>query len=321
MTRLSIIVPVFNIEKYLSKCIESILSQEFSDFELIIVNDGSTDSSGLIATNFAKIDMRVKVINQVNGGLANARNTGINVSKGEFISFIDGDDYVHPEMYQIMISEILDKNADISVCGRFDVNGDKISERFNQNKVTVWDSSLAIRNLLLNNLIDSSVCDKIFKRYLFQEIRFPDGKINEDMFIIIKLIHKSLRIVHTGRSLYYYYHRNGSITMSPFTSKNMNALEAVDNTIKYLKSNEENFDAEIKYYKVTNLIYLLSRIVNTVNLKEYLEEYTKLKREIFVYFYFILFSKKISFRNKIFVLLILSNSYELIKKIYEKIRH
>lgn len=116
MPKISIIVPIYNVEKYIEKCIQSILNQTFSDFELILVNDGSTDSCGEICDKYKKLDDRIIVIHKVNGGLSSARNAGIDIARGEYIGFIDSDDYIHEKMYEILYNNAITYNSDIVIC-------------------------------------------------------------------------------------------------------------------------------------------------------------------------------------------------------------
>ncbi|HEL7541574.1 TPA: glycosyltransferase, partial [Enterococcus faecalis] len=121
MPKISIIVPVYNVEKYLEKCVRSILAQTFTDFELILVDDGSPDSSGAMCDQFAEQDERVKVIHKENGGLSDARNAGIEIATGEYLGFVDSDDYIADDMYELLYTNIVKEDADLSICGIYDV--------------------------------------------------------------------------------------------------------------------------------------------------------------------------------------------------------
>ncbi|HDV0860284.1 TPA: glycosyltransferase, partial [Enterococcus faecalis] len=121
MPKISIIVPVYNVEKYLEKCVRSILAQTFTDFELILVDDGSPDSSGAMCDQFAEQDQRVKVIHKENGGLSDARNAGIEIATGEYLGFVDSDDYIADDMYELLYTNIVKEDADLSICGIYDV--------------------------------------------------------------------------------------------------------------------------------------------------------------------------------------------------------
>lgn len=214
--KISIIVPVYNTEKYLHKCIDSILNQTFEDFELILVDDGSTDSSRLICDEYAKKDERVVVIHKENGGLSSARNAGLDAAKGEYISFIDSDDFITETMMQSLLEHAQMANAEIAITGRinrYEFNN-KETIAFKLEKGKIYSKIEAIEQLLLRKEIDVSVCDKLFKNIVFDDIRFPVGETNEDCAIIFRAFLKANVLVHTNTADYYYCHRNNSISNS-----------------------------------------------------------------------------------------------------------
>ncbi|HDT8053597.1 TPA: glycosyltransferase, partial [Enterococcus faecalis] len=147
MPKISIIVPVYNVEKYLEKCVRSILAQTFTDFELILVDDGSPDSSGAMCDQFAEQDQRVKVIHKENGGLSDARNAGIEIATGEYLGFVDSDDYIADDMYELLYTNIVKEDADLSICGIYDVyEGKEPVEK--QQQYIVLDKVAAMKMIL-----------------------------------------------------------------------------------------------------------------------------------------------------------------------------
>lgn len=218
MTKLSVIVPVYNVEKYLEKCIDSILRQTFTEFELILVNDGSTDKSGLICEEYVKLDKRVKVIHKNNGGLSSARNAGLDIANGEYIGFIDSDDYIDPNMLNQMYITAKNYNADIVSCRflRINENEQEDIKVLQSTEVRVYDSYKALEEYLSykdENLKDihTVVWNKIYKRHLFNNIKFPEGKIFEDGYVTYRLIHEANQIAVLNNIYYYYVQRSNSI--------------------------------------------------------------------------------------------------------------
>ena len=196
---LSIIVPVYKVEKQLEQCIRSILNQSFTNFELILVDDGSPDKCGEICDEYEKKDKRIKVIHKKNGGLSDARNAGLDIAKGKYIGFVDSDDIIHPEMYERMYNFINKYNVDIVQCKfkKFksieDIN--KLSN-INNTNIEYYTSKEAIMDMIDNNKINVNTWNKLYKRELFENERFPKGKIHEDEFLTYKLIYKSNKVAY-----------------------------------------------------------------------------------------------------------------------------
>ena len=218
--KLSVIVPVYNIKQYLERCIDSILEQTFVEYELILVDDGSTDGSGELCEDYKKIDNRIKVIHKKNGGLSSARNAGLKVANGDFISFIDGDDYIENRMYEVMVDAAERTKKDIVVCGRIThLNDNWQKVDFNVSNEVIYSRKEAIKEILLMENIDVSACDKIFRRELFEKIRYPEGEINEDAAIIFELLKSANGIVQVGTPFYHYVYRGNSISKSKYTHR------------------------------------------------------------------------------------------------------
>ena len=237
---ISVIVPIYNVEKYLHKCIDSLIGQTLKDIEIILVDDGSTDKSGVICDEYGLKDNRIKVIHKKNGGLSDARNTGIDIAKGKYISFIDSDDWVDLQMFETLYNIAIKNDADI-------VQGDYI-ESYDENirieksileNITKYNSEEILHNLYGYNATKTVIVwNKIYKRELFNGIRFPKGKINEDEFTTYKILHKANIIIDTNIPIYYYRQREGSIMNSNFNIKRLDALEALKERIEYFIQHE-----------------------------------------------------------------------------------
>lgn len=209
---ISVIVPVYNSEKYLKKCLNSIISQTYKNLEIILIDDGSTDESGRICDSYKKNDDRIIVFHTKNNGVAAARNQGIRSAKGEYIAFVDSDDYIAENMYELLINRMLKDKSDIAVCSmyRIELNGIKrIQDRL------FLDNIVMDRDRFMECFIRKEsgyLMNKIYKRKLFQNVVFPVGKYFEDLVTMLQLITNSSKISYVDDPLYYYCKNVGSIT-------------------------------------------------------------------------------------------------------------
>jgi glycosyltransferase involved in cell wall biosynthesis len=215
---ISIIVPVFNVEPFIHKCVDSILAQTYTNFELILVDDGSTDGSGKICDEYSKKDARINVIHKQNGGQSTARNAGINAAKGNYLSFVDADDYIEPIMIETLFNLAVQYDADISECGYISIFKDKEIICNFGNGIEYGEG-----NFLVEKFIDSDifygVVTKLFRASLFNRIKFPCGRIYEDTWITLNFCLDQLRYVRTQKPLYYYYQREYSTLRSEITKR------------------------------------------------------------------------------------------------------
>ena len=199
MPKISIIVPVYNVEKYLEKCIDSILNQSFRDFELILVDDGSTDNSGYVCDRYKDQDNRIIVIHKENGGVSSARNRGLDIARGDFIGFMDSDDFIHKDMYKILYDNLIKNEADLAICKAQNVYQDetiKLNNIVEDFPVKVLTSKDALKKLYNIRTTFVYAWNKLYKRELFEELRYPENKIYEDEWLSPKLLYKSSKIVY-----------------------------------------------------------------------------------------------------------------------------
>ena len=227
---ISVIVPVYCVEPYLRKCIDSILNQTYRDYEVILIDDGSPDECGNICDSYANKDSRVKVIHTDNHGLSAARNVGLTESQGDIICFIDSDDWIDPTMLEVMESKMNEADADICVCGFWFEND--VTRKEYSFDYSICSSSTVLKTLV-NEKLNGNVWNKLYRRKLFSEydsdksnhqedrlIRFPEGKNYEDYFILHNLINNANKVVTITESFYHYRLRNDSITKI-YTAKNL----------------------------------------------------------------------------------------------------
>ncbi len=236
---ISIIVPVYNVEQYLDRCINSLISQTFHNIEIILVNDGSTDNSREICEKYKKIDKRIKLINKSNGGLSEARNYGIKESKGNYLFFIDSDDFMHTDTINFLYNQLKDNKADIStVLYKKIYEGETlVDETFSNINTRVYDNVDALEKLLYQDNCTTSAWGKLYKRDLFNGIEYPVGQVHEDLPITYKLFYKSKKVVISDAMMYYYLLRKTSITGSNYNEKRSVSLKFAKDETKFIQDN------------------------------------------------------------------------------------
>jgi len=210
---LSIIVPVYKVEPYLRKCLDSIVGQTYQNFEVILVDDGSPDNCGVICDEYAARDERIVVIHKGNGGVSSARNAGLARAAGEWIGWVDSDDWIEPDMYEYLLENAKRYGADIAVCGRYEVYEDRKVFRGWECPV-ILNQEQGLKLLLEDDLMQNFLWDKLWRRNLFDGLRFPEGRTYEDMAVMHRLFERAERIVCLPEAKYNYFHRAGSIVSS-----------------------------------------------------------------------------------------------------------
>ena len=210
---ISVIVPVYNVEKYINKCVDSIIGQDYANLEIILVDDGSPDNCGKICDEYKKLDKRVKVIHKSNGGLSSARNAGIEIAKGDYIGFVDSDDYIEPCMYDKLLKALLQEKCSLAICGTAYVfeNGKRINKT-NAGNTVVMDFEEALTEMNQYRLFDMGAWSKLYEARLFKNIRFPVGKLSEDFYIMYKIFDNANKIVFISDPAYNYLQRENSIS-------------------------------------------------------------------------------------------------------------
>lgn len=213
---ISIIVPVYNVIDYVEKCLDSICRQSYTKLEIVVVDDGSTDGSAEICDAYAAKDNRIKVIHRENRGLSAARNDGLDVVTGELIGFVDSDDWIDPDMYEFLYQLLKGGGADISICSHYIEKPTKTKVKYASDAVLRLSSRDAIRLLVEDNIIRNFAWDKLYKRHLFDGLRFPQDRYFEDIAIMYKIFYKAQDIVMKGHPKYHYMVRTDSITGSKY---------------------------------------------------------------------------------------------------------
>ena len=223
----SIVIPIYNVERFLPRCIESVLQQSYRNLEIILVDDGSTDGSGKIADEAAAADRRVVVVHKENGGLSDARNVGICAANGQYITFIDGDDYISSDYVKDLLELLERHNAQISVVALKRTGQWQDKTQLEAPDEICYSRQEAIREMLYACKFSTSACAKMYPIWVFRQVRFPVGKFSEDMFTTYKLLDQVDRVAYSSQIDYYYYCRAGSIVLSGFSPKHMDVVEGL----------------------------------------------------------------------------------------------
>lgn len=226
---ISVVVPVYNVEPYIDRCINSITSQTYTNLEIILVDDGSTDNSGKKCDQYSKEDTRITVIHKVNGGLSDARNCGIEKALGDYITFVDSDDSIAPDMIEYLYSLLKKLKCRMSICSHYVAyrEGEKLVNQGN-GKEERLDAKTCIKRMCYHDQVDTSAWAKLYELSLFDKIRFPKGKLFEDIGTIYKAFIDSKNVACGFKPKYYYYVRENSIVTSMFSPKKLDLLEMTD---------------------------------------------------------------------------------------------
>lgn len=279
MSLISIIVPVYNTGKYLKKSIESVLYQTYEDLEVILVDDGSTDGSSAICDEYAQTDTRIKVIHKKNGGLSSARNAGIEIASGEYIAFVDSDDYILPNMYEKMLLEMKASESDIVMCSYLNVN--ESGCYLGKANIQEWTGA-GIDFLKKDGLGYNYAWNKLFRRALFDDLRFPLGKYFEDIFIMHDVFYKAKKVSLIPDALYIYQQREGSISVDLTSCHRVDFIEALISRIEFLlKIGAEEkviYHFIMQIYGVWNRFYQADMFKNPYILDSWERHYVKFRR-------------------------------------------
>ncbi|WP_187117131.1 glycosyltransferase family 2 protein [Candidatus Stoquefichus massiliensis] len=316
----SVIVPIYNVEMYLDRCINSIVNQSYQNIEIILVDDGSPDNCSSMCEFWKEKDDRVVVLHKTNGGLSSARNAGIYVSHGEFLCFVDSDDFIDKTMIETMINAIYKFDSDLACCGRYVLydNG-KIEEEFTLPKEKTISSTKAMQEMLRGTYIGEPAWDKLYKRSLFDEIKFPEGEINEDIVILPLIFKKCSRIVHVSKPLYYYCKNGESITRSGYSPKKHIIIEHLNQIENIIEKYYPNLKKEYKCFKAKYSLYMLYLILEDKETKKkYIDDYICYYNNLKSNFILFVLSPYLNYTEKIKGFLILTNVYLTLKSFLQR---
>lgn len=285
---ISVIVPVYNVEKYLHRCIDSIIHQTYQNLEIILIDDGSPDNCGNICDEYAHKDRRIKVVHKENGGLSDARNVGIENATGMYLAFLDSDDWVHNTYIEVLYNLLTNYEADISVCNFYKVSSSDNLSGLSQNShgIITYTNLEALHQLYDENYLQMIVAwGKLFNKKLFEGIIFPVGKIHEDEFLVYKVLYRASKIVYTSEQLVFYFQRPESIVGEGFKLKNrLDALEAHEERNQFYREIGANNLVAKNCYRIfsiyKSIFHHIHTFPNQASQNDFLNRYELFKKEM-----------------------------------------
>lgn len=320
---ISVIVPVYNVAAWLPRCVDSVLAQTYQNLEILLIDDGSTDASGEICDAYAEKDPRIRVIHKKNGGLSSARNAGLDVSNGQYLGFVDSDDWIEPEMYAQMLALMERNEAQLVCAGRYDVDGDTGRKTIGlcpKRQECITGEELAGRIFLWDHC-DSSACDKLYRRELFDGIRYPEGKTCEDVPVTYRLALKAHRAVLCDKPLYNYFHRSGSISKgAKISGKTFHYSQHTAGILEDIRKNHPAIAPQAEFLRVHSLYHLLLRLDHapTEMRKTYRKEYRDARRALSKHWRFILTCPWLTKQQRVTDLLLIVNLYHVLRPLFHK---
>lgn len=300
---ISVIVPIYKVEQLLSRCIDSIINQTYKNLEILLIDDGSPDRCGIICDEYAKRDNRIKVVHKQNGGLSDARNKGIEMASGAYLSFIDSDDYISPFFIETLYTMCKNNHCDIAQCNFRRVYNDVLSTENSTSNIKIYTGKEMTEKIYTDYYVQTIItCNKLFKKQLFSNIAFPVGKLHEDEATIYKLLYLSNHVAVTEAELYAYFMSPNSITRSGVSLRKMDYVEALEDRMDFFKLKGETnlYETTLKKY----CFFLLDfYFVICDNFTDSANELKLLKAKYRIYYKSLLFSKTITIKTKTVLLL------------------
>lgn len=320
---ISVIVPIYNVEKYLPKCIDSLVGQSYPNLEIVLVDDESPDRCGEICDEYAKSNKNIKVLHQKNQGVSAARNNGVKISTGEYISFVDPDDYVTREYIDVLYSALIQYDADMSAAGIFQVTNEKVSPSEHQEKIysVLLTKEKMIFKMYHYEGTNDACWGKLYKRSIIEANPFPVGKIYEDLITVGKIVSECDKIVYSSKCIYYYVKRENSILSSKLTQKHVDdGIEAAKQLIVLI---QEKMPSEVPtaIYKFCSKIYnYMPRMLGGSGFER--QTYKRLQMEITPYIIPLLKDRTVSTSFKMKCVLLKSVNYtvycSILKTVYKR---
>jgi len=248
----SVVLPIYKVEAFLKECVNSVINQTYKNLEIFLVDDGSPDSCPELCDSYAETDSRIKVIHKINGGLSDARNAAIDVCTGEYITFVDSDDVIHPSMIEALMKPVIEQQVEISA-GSYSNFTDNyiINDLIEASQIMTFEQ-------LTEKPLYITAWGKIYKTCLFENIRYPKGKLHEDEFTTWKLLDKAEKIAYTPAPLYFYRQREGSIIAQKKLSNFIDTVDALKERISYFQKKENTFQYRFSFYQLLNLFLDMS---------------------------------------------------------------
>ena len=273
--KISVLVPIYNAEKYIKRCIDSIINQSYKNIEVILIEDGSTDNSYNIIKEYQEKDDRIKIFSIENNGVADARNKAVDNSTGDYITFVDSDDYIEEDYIETLYTNLKKYNSDIAVCNCFNVieeTGKKDYKTFGISEVKEYTNEEAVKNLFYYNFLRHSPWGKLYKKEVWNNIRFPLGKNYEDLAILYKLFLNSKKVIYIPKEKYNYTIRKGSIVHNEIRKTDVEAIiEYSQKILDDITKNYKNLISAAEYLLFDEELHLWYRIPYKKEYKKYLK--------------------------------------------------
>ena len=302
---ISVIIPVYNVSKYLSRCINSVRTQAHVK-EILLIDDGSTDDSGILCDAYAAMEPLVKVLHKENGGLSSARNAGLDLAQGEYVAFVDSDDFLEPGAYEKLLSCAQRHEADLVCAGRSDLIGgigDKTLGLCPEKEETITGPEFVARMFTWQG-VDSAAWDKLYKRSLFHGLRYPEGKICEDVPVTYRAALKANKVALLPEPVYVYYHRPGSITTAPVSQKSFHFAAHTQAICQDIKARCPEILPQARYLRVWSLAHPMMLCQESDQVTAFRQEYRACKRALAKELPFFLTSPLLSGKEKLHDLLL-----------------
>ena len=259
---ISVLVPVYNVEKYLRRCLDSILRQTCTDYEIVLVDDGSTDRSGSLCDAYAAEYDCIRVIHQQNAGLAQVRNVSLAAARGEYITFVDSDDAIEPTYLEVLLRDLLETGSEVSICSWSEVSDGGVRSELGWDQkekgLQVWETQQAVKTLLYQKGIDNNTWGKLYTRELLQDVLFPAGKVYEDIATTYKILLKAKRVCYRPEPLYLYTSNTSGISQSAFSPRRMDLIDMAEGMYQDIESRFPDYRraAQARLFRAYVHVYL-----------------------------------------------------------------
>lgn len=314
--KISVVIPVYNVEPYLERCINSILNQTYKNLDIILVDDGSTDDCGKICDNYKLIDSRITVFHKENGGLSDARNYGIERAIGKYITFVDSDDYIENDYVEYLYNLLVTNKCEISLCTHFVVLENGKRKVIGNGESAVLDTKTCLKRMLYHDVIDTSAWAKLYDIRLFENVRYPKGKLFEDIGTTYLLFLQCDKIACGYSPKYNYIIRSGSIVTGKFNPKKLDLIEMTDKMAEDVYKKFPELELALKRRRVYARFSTLNQMLDVKNNKRTQDEIIQfiLHNKLFI-----LLNKRAPVRDKVAVIL-LQLGFPLYRFVWKRIR-
>ena len=317
---ISVVVPVYKVEDYLGRCVDSLLAQTYENLEIILVDDGSPDGSGKICDAYAERDSRVRVIHKENGGLSSARNAGLDIAQGEYVGFVDSDDWMDEHTYEWFMDMMLQEDLKLVCAGRYDYSswtGEKKVGLCPVKREIISGEEMARRIFTWNN-VDSAAGDKLYHRSLFQDIRYPIGVVSEDIPVTYRVALRADRVGMLDKPVYYYFHRDGSITTAGFSPRSFQPSSHTEKILAHIRRDYPALEDYATSFHVAHLGYvcMIMELAGKDVLSQFAEEYRQKRKALRGFLPFILKSPLVKRKDRMTWITICLGCYGTLRKVY-----